>query len=62
MKIRIKTQRHLCVAHVAEDNGDWVFTICRRGCEEWIGRRLKVGEVAVIDVHADIVEHITSDS
>jgi len=50
MKIKVKIQRYLAVAHLSEDSGDWVFTICRRGLEKLVNKRLKVGESYIIDI------------
>ncbi|NNE62388.1 MAG: hypothetical protein HKN35_15960 [Woeseia sp.] len=56
MKLIVRVQKHLVVAHRACDGGDWVFTLCRRGFEEAVGRRLKTGETVVADLSATILE------
>lgn len=52
MKIKIRIQRHLAIGHLAEDSGDWVFTCCRRGIEELLGRRAKPGEEVTVEISA----------
>ena len=50
MKIRIKIQRHLAVGHLAEDDGTFVFVICRRGLEWLLDERLKSGEDYLVEI------------
>ena len=53
MEIRVKVQRHLAVGHIADDSGDWVFTVCRSGLSDLVGRRLIPGEEVVLDMEAE---------
>lgn len=55
MRLRIKIQRHLVVAYRAEDSGEWLFTLCRRGMEELVGQRLKPGTELTVEVSGKIV-------
>lgn len=50
MKIKCKIQHSLVVSHMAEDDGNFVFVICRRGFEKTLGRRCKVGDTVIVDV------------
>ncbi len=54
MKLKCRIQRTLITAHLAEDNGDFVFVLCRRGIEKELGRRFSVGEDVVLDVDIKI--------
>ena len=56
MKIRVRCQRHLVIAHKADDDGQWVFSLCRRGFEEMIGQKLKTGEVTLVEIVGHVVE------
>ena len=58
-RIKLKVQRHLCVGHLAEDNGDWVFTVCRSGFQKLLGRKLRPGEETEIELTA--TEKIADD-
>jgi hypothetical protein len=55
MLIRVKIQRHLAVGHLAEDNGDWVFTLCRRGLQDMVGERLHTGSEYLVDITGDVM-------
>ena len=59
MRINVKVQRHLVVGHLADDDGDWIFTVCRSGFQELLGRKLKTGEEAEVELTAN--EWITED-
>lgn len=50
MKIKCKIQHSLVAAHRAEDDGSFIFVICRRGFEEVLGKRCEVGETVIVDV------------
>ena len=50
MKLKLKVQRHLVVAHREEDPGDWVFTLCRTGFGDLIGQKLLPGEEWLVEV------------
>ena len=50
MKLKLKVQRHLVVAHDAEDTGEWVFTLCRIGFSKLIGQTLRPGEEWLVEV------------
>lgn len=56
MRLKLRVQRHLVVAHMADDPGDWVFTLCRSGMSQAIGRRLVPGEEIEIEIEASEVE------
>ena len=55
MLIRVKIQRHLAVGHLAEDNGDWVFTLCRRGFQDMVGEKLATGAEYLVEINGDVV-------
>lgn len=57
MRLKVRVQRHLVAACKVEDaDGDWMFTLCRRGLEEALGQRLRTGEVIEIDLTAKLIE------
>ena len=56
MHLRVRVQRHLCIAHRIEDPGDWAFTICRAGLQKLLNQKLKAGESVDIEVSAHILE------
>ena len=50
MRLRLRVQRDLVIAWKAEDSGDWVFSLCRRGFSELIGQPLRPGEEWLVEV------------
>jgi len=56
MKLTVKVQQWLVVAHIHGDGGLWVFTICRRGFETLIGKKLKTGDIATVEVSGKLLE------
>jgi hypothetical protein len=42
--VKVKIQRSLAIGHLADDDGDWVFALCKRGVQGLVGRRLMAGE------------------
>lgn len=59
MRLRLKVQRHLVVAWKEEDNGEWVFTLCRKGFSEMIGHPLRPGEEWVVSVSGFVIEKLS---
>ena len=56
--VKCRVQRSLVVAHVAEDDGDMVFVICRRGLEKVLNKRLAVGQKLTLKINLqDITEN-----
>ena len=58
MKLRLKVQRHLVVAHREEDPGDWVFTLCRSGFGELINQKLTPGEEWLVEVTGSPIKRL----
>lgn len=56
MKLKVKIQRHLALAHLAEDDGEFAFVLCRRGLEKLVGRRLNAGETVVVEVTGELID------
>lgn len=56
IEIRVKIQRHLALANLADDDGRFAFVLCRRGFEQLIGRRTKIGDEIQVEVTAKMVE------
>lgn len=56
MKLRLRVQRDLVVAWKAEDSGEWVFTLCRRGFSELIGQKLRPGEEWLVEVNGHALQ------
>ena len=56
MKLKVRIQRHLALAYLAEDSGDWSFVLCKEGLEKLLGRRLKAGEQLTMEVEGKEVE------
>ena len=56
MKLKLRVQRHLVVAWKAEDDGEWIFTLCRHGFGELIGQRLRPGEEWLVEVTGEPVK------
>lgn len=54
MTLICKVQRHLVVAYKDGDSGEFVFVVCRRGLEQALNRRLKVGEKVKIKVKIEV--------
>jgi hypothetical protein len=44
MMLNVRIQDSLAVAHMAEDDGDFIFVLCRTGFERCLGRHTDVGE------------------
>jgi hypothetical protein len=55
MKIKVKIQRHLAVGHLADDSGDWVFTVCRRGLSDMVGEKLETGVEYTLELQGEVV-------
>ena len=56
MKLKCRVQAHLVVAWKAEDSGDWVFTLCRRGLQEVLGVPLRPGDEVTFDLSGKLIE------
>jgi hypothetical protein len=56
LEIKVRIQRHLAIGYLAEDSGDFVFTICRRGFERLVGKRLKSGEDYIVHIDGRLIE------
>lgn len=50
--LMVTVQEGLCTAHLAKDDGKWMFTVCRRGLEIALGRKVKDGEKMMIFIEA----------
>jgi hypothetical protein len=49
MILRVKIQESLAVGWRADDDGEFVFVICRSGFEKTLGKECKTGEVLTIN-------------
>lgn len=50
MRLKCRVQHSLVTAHRTEDDGNFVFVICRRGFESAMNRIFKIGESVFVDV------------
>ena len=58
-RVNLRVQPGLVVGWLADDPGDWVFTLCRRGMEELLDRKLRINEELQVIFSAEVVdEHI----
>ena len=55
VRIKVKAQRELVTAWIAEDDGEWVFSVCKSGFEEIIGQKLKVGTVTLVELTGAVI-------
>jgi len=62
MRLRLRVQRHLCVAWLEEDNGDWAFTMCRSGLSKLLGERLVPGEELIVEVSGKVIEKLKKET
>lgn len=58
MKLKLKVQRDLVIAWKAEDSGDWVFSLCRRGFSELVGQPLHPGEEWLVEVDGHALQFL----
>lgn len=58
MKLRVKVQRHLALAHIDGDGGEFAFVLCRRGLEKLLGQKLRTGEEWLIEVSGETIEKL----
>ena len=56
MKVRVRRQTDTVVGWLAEDSGEFVFFLCRRGFEQMLGRRMKIGEEVTVEFNATELE------
>lgn len=56
MKLVCRIQQALVTAHRSEDNGDFVFVLCRRGFEAALQKRFHVGELVTVEVDIKTVD------
>lgn len=56
IKLNCFIQKNLVLAHLAEDNGEFAFILCREGLEMALGKRLKVRDRITIDVDIKLSE------
>lgn len=56
MRLRLKVQKHLVVAWKDDDNGEWIFTLCRQGFGELIGQKLRPGEEWLVEVNGKALQ------
>jgi len=54
--LRAKVQHHLVLAHIAEDDGQFAFVLCRRGLERAAGRRFKAGDRPLLKVTIEVID------
>lgn len=54
--IRCRIQPSLVTGHRAEDDGEMVFVICRRGLHAAMGRGFKVGTRPLLKVNIELVD------
>ena len=55
MRIRVRIQRHLAVGHLADDSGDWVFTLCRSGLQQLVGEKLQTGSEYLVELSGEVI-------
>ena len=60
MILKVKIQQALAIAHIASDDGEFAFVLCRRGLQQLVGERFKTGETVLIEVEAK-VKHENDD-
>lgn len=58
MKIICTTQYALITAHRAEDSGEFVFVMCRRGIEEAMGMKFPIGSQFLIELTGDFISYL----
>ena len=56
LRIKLRIQPTLVTGHLAEDNGNFVFVLCRRGVQQMLGQKLKVGSQYVVEIKGRILE------
>jgi hypothetical protein len=56
MRIKVKAQRHLVIGWRECDDGEWAFTICRRGFEAMLGERLETGSTTTVELTGTVIE------
>lgn len=54
--LKARIQRHLALAYLAEDDGEFAFVLCRRGLEKAIGKRLKGGQKVMLKVSIELLD------
>jgi hypothetical protein len=56
LTLRAKVQRHLVLAHIAEDDGQFAFVLCRAGLERAAGQRFKPGDKPLLRVTIEVID------
>lgn len=58
MKIICKVQDHLVVAHRAENNGEFIFVLCRAGVEKALNKKLVTGKRFQMQIIAKLNKYL----
>lgn len=54
--LRARIQRHLALAHLAHDDGQFAFVLCRAGIERATGVKFRPGDKPLLRVTIEIVD------